>query len=231
MKALPGCEQADWETMLASATLSECQEFAADQADIACPAACAKMYTALGEHCYTQLTKYMFQELGSTLGDDVVVPVVNATLEACEMGMPVDPAPLVALSQAVFAPYPACASVDWEAAMGSGCSMQEALSIAAGTCPRDCQNLLSTMGVDCLLQFFFGVVDYQGGVSDSKKASIEEAVRSGYSECVGGRRRARKMLAGAAAGLQPEPLAALLLAPSRVAAIYAGALQKPGRLR
>lgn len=32
------------------------------------------------------------------------------------------------------------------------------------------------MGVDCLLQFFFGVVDYQGGVSDSKKASIEEAV-------------------------------------------------------
>lgn len=48
----------------------------ADQADIACPAACAKMYTALGEHCYTQLTKYMFQELGSTLGDDVVVPVV-----------------------------------------------------------------------------------------------------------------------------------------------------------
>lgn len=60
------------------------------------------------------------------------------------MGMPVDPAPLVALSQAVFAPYPACASVDWEAAMGSGCSMQEALSIAAGTCPRDCQNLLSS---------------------------------------------------------------------------------------
>ncbi|KAL4434039.1 hypothetical protein ABPG75_000480 [Micractinium tetrahymenae] len=223
MQALPGCAQADWTTMTTNAALSECQEFAADQADIACPAACRDAYLALGEQCYAEVTKYMFAKLGSVLGDDVVLPVINATLEACEQGLLVDPAPLVALAEAVFAPYPACDNVDWEGAMGAGCSVQEAMSAATGTCPSDCQAYLSTMGEDCLVQFFFGVLEHQSSVSDSDKASIEQAIRNGYRACVGGRRRSRKMLAGAAGPkvLQANPLAAFFLAPGSLAAATA----------
>lgn len=39
MKALPGCEQADWSTMVSHATLHECQEFAAGEAPAPAPAA------------------------------------------------------------------------------------------------------------------------------------------------------------------------------------------------
>lgn len=62
------------------------------------------------------------------------------------MGVPMDPTPLVALVQAAFAPYPTCERADWEAVIGAGCSMQEALSVARGTCPSDCGNLLSGEG-------------------------------------------------------------------------------------
>ncbi|KAL4446846.1 hypothetical protein ABPG77_008090 [Micractinium sp. CCAP 211/92] len=223
MKALSGCEHADWDTMVTNAALSECQEFAADPAGIACPAACAKVYEAVGAQCYAELTKFLYQKLGITLGDDLVLPVVNATLEACEMGVPMDPTPLVALVQAAFAPYPTCERADWEAVIGAGCSMQEALSVVKGTCPSDCGNLLSAIGADCLVDFFIGVLDYQGGVSDSDKAKVEGAIRDGYAQCVGGRRRARKMLAGAAAGLEFNPLASLLPAPSSLAAVSASA--------
>ncbi len=48
----------------------------ADSAGIACPAACAKVYKAVGSKCYAELTKFLYQKLGITLGDDLVLPVV-----------------------------------------------------------------------------------------------------------------------------------------------------------
>lgn len=34
----------------------------------------------------------------------------------------------------------------------------------------------AAMGEDCLLQFFLGALSHQGGVSDSDKARVEEAM-------------------------------------------------------